>query len=226
MTTVRCSIGFVPSAPLLPSRSRALPASCSSSTLRPRITCAQQSCNHEDVSRRAFSKIILSSATIASLTLSGALSSKAETVSSQLIAYRDLPKGFSILRPSGWNEFEGLEDNYDIKWQDVIQPLEFITVLTSPVTKGKQLSDLGSAEHVGERLAKSRTATLVAAAEKSIDGIPAYIVELKRGESRQLTLLCISKMKLYSVNASSPERRWSKREKILRSAVQSFKPRL
>lgn len=140
--------------------------------------------------------------------------------------YRDLPKGFVIYRPNGWNEFEGLQDNYDIKWQDVIQPLEFITVLTNPVSKEKRLSDLGDAQAVGAKLAKSRSGELVDADVKDLDGVPAYVIEIKRAQSRQITLLAINKMKLYSVNASCPERRWSKREKLLRAAVGSFKPRL
>lgn len=143
--------------------------------------------------------------------------------------YRDLPKGFTILRPSGWNEFEGLQDNYDIKWADVIQPLEFITVLTSPVDKDKQLADLGTPSSLGDRLATARLASLVSAEEKLIDGtLPAYIVELKKDETktRQLTLLCISKQKLYSVNVSAPEKRWPKREKLMRTVVNSFKPKL
>lgn len=144
----------------------------------------------------------------------------------QVTLYRDLPKGFTILRPSGWNEFEGLQDNYDIKWQDVIQPLEFITVLTNPVSKDKQLGQLGTAEAVGKRLAMSRGGELISAVEKDIEGVPAYIVEIKREKAHQLTLLTIAKMKLYSVNASCPESRWTRREKLLHAVLDSFKPRL
>lgn len=151
---------------------------------------------------------------------------RADAISSQLTAYRDLPKGFTILRPNGWNEFEGLQDNYDIKWQDVIQPLEFITVLTSPVSSDRGLSDLGTVDNVGQKLAKSRDAELVNASERSIDGVPAYVFEMKREQAHQITLLCVSKMKLYSVNVSASERRWTKREKLLRAVVNSFKPKL
>lgn len=173
-------------------------------------------------SRRSFVALI-AAAPLVSFLPSAA---NADAISSQLTPYRDLPKGFTILRPNGWNEFEALQDNYDIKWQDVIQPLEFITVLTNPVDKDKHLEDLGTAQEVGSRLASSRSGELVSVQEKNIDGIPAYLFEIKRDKSRQLTLLCINKMKLYSVNASSSERRWSKREKLLRATVNSFKPKL
>lgn len=99
-------------------------------------------------------------------------------------------------------------------------------MLTNPVGKDKTLANLGDAQSVGSKLAKSRSGELVGAVEKDIDGIPAYIFEIKRENTRQITLLCVSKMKLYSVNTSCPENRWGKREKLLHAVVDSFKPRL
>lgn len=119
-----------------------------------------------------------------------------------------------------------MQDSYDIKWQDVIQPLEFVTVLTAPVPKEKRLHDLGSVEKLGNKLAGGRGGKLVSAAEKDIDGVPAYVFEIKKGASRQLTLLSVNKQKLYSVNASCSEKRWSRRENLLRGVVDSFKPKL
>lgn len=140
--------------------------------------------------------------------------------------YKDIAKGFSLLRPSGWNEFDAADGQYDVKWVDVIQPLEFITVLTSPVTKGKTLAALGSVDAVGERLASGRAGTLVAAVEVDCGGEPAFLFEIKKGSSHQLTLITVAKSKLYSINASSSEQRWSRREKLLRQVVASFKPKL
>lgn len=147
-------------------------------------------------------------------------------ISALVTPYKDLPKGFSILRPNGWNEFEGSPDAYDIKWQDVIQPMEFITVLTSPVAKEKQLVDIGPPDTVGEKLAAGRGGKLLGAAEKEIDGVAAYVFEIEKGSSHQLTLLSINKQKLYSVNANCPQSRWSKRERLLRGVVDSFRPKL
>lgn len=172
------------------------------------------------ISRRTFSTL-LAFAPFASL-----LPATAADVSGFVTPYKDLPKGFTILKPNGWNEFEALQDNYDIKWQDVIQPLEFITVLTSPVAKDKSLTDLGTAEQVGTKLATARNAKLINAAEKDIEGIPAYLFEIKRESAHQLTLLTVNKQKLYSVNASCSEKRWNKREKLLRAVVDSFRPKL
>lgn len=138
--------------------------------------------------------------------------------------YVDLPKGFRVMRPTSWNEFSAAPEQYDIKWQDVINPLEFVTVLTTPASK--PLSNLGSASEVGARLAKARGGDLVAADDKDIDGIPAYVVEIKKGPAHQLTLLTVNKQKLYALTASAGEKRWPKRERLLRTVVNSFQPKL
>lgn len=142
-----------------------------------------------------------------------------------VVQYVDLPKGFRMLRPSGWNEFSATPDQYDVKWQDVIQPLEFVSVLTTP-TGSKSLSSLGSADDLGQKLADKRAGQLVGSSEKDIDGIPAYVIEIKRGNAHQLTLLTVNKQKLYAVTASADEKRWGKREKLLRNVVDSFQPKL
>lgn len=172
------------------------------------------------ISRRGFARLL------ATASLFPILPALSADVTSQLMPYKDLPKGFSILRPSGWNEFEGMQDNYDIKWQDVIQPLEFVTVLTAPLAKGKTLRDIGAVDAVGSKIAKVRGGELVSAVEKDIDGTPAYVLEIKRKSSHQLTLLTVSKLKLYSVNASSSEKRWSRRKELLSAVVNSFQPKI
>lgn len=179
--------------------------------------------NVSTLSRRTFSFLL---ATTPILPLFNTNPAYADNLQGLVTPYKDLPKGFTILRPNGWNEFEGLQDNYDIKWQDVIQPLEFVTVLTSPVAPEKSLNDLGPAQAVGDKLASARGGKLVQALEKEVEGIPMYLLEIKKPASHQLTLLSINKQKLYSVNASCSEKRWSRREKLLRGVVESFRPKL
>lgn len=141
--------------------------------------------------------------------------------------YKDLNKGFSLLRPSGWNEFDSAEGQYDVKWVDVIQPLEFVTVLTTPVPKGKTLESVGECAQVGEKLASGRGGTLVASREVVTGDEKGYLFEIaKGGNVHQLTMLTIAKSKLYSINASCSEARWGRREKLLKEVVSSFKPKL
>jgi photosystem II oxygen-evolving enhancer protein 2 len=141
--------------------------------------------------------------------------------------YKDIAKGFSLLRPSGWNEFDAAEGQYDVKWVDVIQPLEFVTVLTSPVAKGKTLESIGECLKVGETLASGRGGRLIAGSEVVTADEKGYLFEISKGGNvHQLTLLTIAKSKLYSINASCSEARWGRREKLLREVVASFKPKL
>ena len=169
------------------------------------------------VSRRLVIGIM--TGTIASMVLP-----KEQAIAGEVVPYTDLPKGFKIMRPNGWNEFAGTPDQYDIKWADVIQPLEFVQILTTPSIK--PLSELGDVNNVGERLAKSRGGELIDAKNLDIDGIPAYVFEIKKGGAHQLTLLTVNKAKLFSLTASSGENRWPKREKLLREVVASFRPKL
>lgn len=141
--------------------------------------------------------------------------------------YKDLAHGFSIYRPSGWNEFEAQVDQYDIKWQDVIEPSEQITVMTVDSGNAKAVSDLGEVEKVAGKIGKSRKAEVVGSRMVDIgeDGM-GYEVEMKRGGVRLITLVTVGRRKLFSVNASCSEKRWRKREGLLKGVVESFRPSL
>ncbi|KAK4531413.1 hypothetical protein CCYA_CCYA08G2270 [Cyanidiococcus yangmingshanensis] len=142
--------------------------------------------------------------------------------------YVDLQRGYKMYRPKGWNEFDGDPGNtkYEKKFQDIIQPLEFVTVYSIPVKPGKTLESLGDAEAVGRRLAEKRGATLVAANQKESNGVLYYIFEYVREPVHQLSLITINRGRLFSVNASASEARWKRLEKLLRAVVDSFVPQL
>ncbi|EME32636.1 photosystem II oxygen-evolving complex 23kDa protein [Galdieria sulphuraria] len=148
------------------------------------------------------------------------------SVANQVETYKDLIQGYKILRPLGWNEFSGQRNQYDIKWQDIIQPLEVVMIATVDIGKNKSIKDLGSPMQIGEKLAKNRKLQLVTATEKETGGIPAYEIELKGDPLHQLVLLTASKSKLFNVTATCSESRWSNREKLLRTVVESFVPSL
>ncbi|KAK4523579.1 hypothetical protein GAYE_PCTG70G1475 [Galdieria yellowstonensis] len=147
-------------------------------------------------------------------------------VANQVETYKDLVKGYKILRPIGWNQFAGQRNQYDIKWQDIIQPLEIVMIATVDVGKSKSVKDLGSPTQLGEKLANKRKMQLVNATEVDCGGVPAYEIELKGDPIHQLVLLTASRSKLFSVTASCSESRWSNREKLLRTVVDSFVPNL
>eukprot|EP00871_Galdieria_phlegrea_P003580 jgi/Galph1/4222/GphlegSOOS_G2910.1 len=189
-------------------------------------------CVEVTTNRRDFLKtvtLVSASAAGASLSLrfpSLASESIPSELANQVQSYKDLVNGYKILRPTGWNEFGGQPDQYDIKWQDLIQPLEAVTIATKDIGKTKSVKDLGSVQQVGEKLANIRKMNLVSAVEKEKDGIPFYEFELKAEPLHELVLLTIAKRKLFDVSASCSESRWFKRERLLRGVVDSFVPSL
>ena len=104
-----------------------------------------------------------------------------------------------------------------------------MTVLSVDSGKLKNVQDLGSAEDLGKKLAKGRDAQLMGVKMVSLgegDQYQGYEVEMKKGDNRLVTLLTVNKKKLFSVNASCSEKRWGRRENLLKGCVESFVPQL
>jgi photosystem II oxygen-evolving enhancer protein 2 len=145
-----------------------------------------------------------------------------------LEAYQDGARGLRIMAPSGWNKFEGEVGAYDIKWQDLVDPTENIKISSSPVkSTTESIEALGSVKDLGPKLAAKRNAKLISAADRTTEGILFYTFDFALpDQTHQLLLLCVSKGKLWSVDASSKEKRWSKREELYKNVLGSFVPRL
>lgn len=142
--------------------------------------------------------------------------------------YQDGPRGIRIMAPSGWNKFDGEVGAYDLKWQDLVDPTENIKISSTPV---KSTTDsvglLGPVEDVGKSLAAKRNAKLVSAVERQTDGILFYKFDFVIDDgTHQLLQLCVSKGKLWSVDANSKEKRWAKREELYNNVLGSFMPKL
>jgi photosystem II oxygen-evolving enhancer protein 2 len=145
-----------------------------------------------------------------------------------LEAYQDGARGLRIMAPSGWNKFEGEVGAYDIKWQDLVDPTENIKISSSPVkSTTESIEALGSAKDLGPKLAEKRNAKLISATDRTTEGILFYTFDFALpDQTHQLLLLCIAKGKLWSVDASAKEKRWSKREELYKNVLGSFVPRL
>ena len=76
-------------------------------------------------------------------------------------------------------------------------------------------------------MASTLNAKLIAACESQTDGVLFYEFEfaIKDG-THQLLSLCVCKGKLWSLDASSTEKRWSKRQELYTNVVGSFMPKL
>lgn len=130
--------------------------------------------------------------------------------------------------PSGWNKFEGEVGAYDLKWQDLVDKAENIKISSTPVKSTSTSIDvLGDVQTVGESLAAKRNAKLISATERLTDGILFYKFDFALSDqTHQLLQLCICKGKLWSIDASAQEKRWSKRSELYENVVASFMPKL
>jgi photosystem II oxygen-evolving enhancer protein 2 len=133
-----------------------------------------------------------------------------------------------MMVPSGWNKFDGEVGAYDLKWQDLVDPTENIKVSSNPVKSTTSAIDaLGEVQAVGESLAAKRNAKLVKATERLTDGVLFYTFEFAINDgTHQLLQLCVCKGKVWSIDASTKEKRWSKRAELYENVFGSFMPKL
>lgn len=145
-----------------------------------------------------------------------------------LESFQDGQRGIRIMAPSGWNKFDGEVGAYDVKWQDLVEQTENIKISSSPVkSTTESVALLGDVQDVGKSLAAKRNAELISASERQTDGILFYKFEFKINDgTHQLLQLCVSKGKLWSLDANSKEKRWSKRQELYENVVGSFMPKL
>ena len=97
-------------------------------------------------------------------------------------------------------------------------------VVLYPLRKIIVLADV---QELGKALAAKRNARLVKASERLTDGILFYLFEFAISDgTHQLLQLCVCKGKLWSLDASAKEKRWSKREELYERIAGSFMPKL
>jgi photosystem II oxygen-evolving enhancer protein 2 len=130
--------------------------------------------------------------------------------------------------PSGWNKFEGEVGAYDIKWQDLVDQSENIKISSNPVKSTTSSIDvLGDVQTVGESLAAKRNAKLLSATERLTDGVLFYKFDFAINDgTHQLLQLCVCRGKVWSLDASSKERRWKQNKEMYEYVMGSFMPKL
>lgn len=203
------------------------------------LTTNPSRCTKTEVSRRAaFQQISNAAATAAvfGVSTSTALaypSDETPKVTTRmgglLEKYQDSNRGWTILAPSGWNKFEGEVGAYDVKWQDLVDPRENIKVSSTPVkSTTTSVSALGEdVQVIGKNLAEKRNAKLVKAQERLTEGILFYVFDFAIADgTHQLLQLCVNKGRIWSLDANTTEKRWSKREELYYNVAGSFIPKL
>mmetsp|Transcript_60852 Transcript_60852/g.149008 ORF Transcript_60852/g.149008 Transcript_60852/m.149008 type:complete len:234 (-) Transcript_60852:391-1092(-) len=142
--------------------------------------------------------------------------------------FQDGPRSIRMLAPSGWNKFDGEVGAYDLKWQDLVDQTENIKISSTPVKSSTtSIEALGEVQSLGESLANKRNAKLLSAKERLTDGVLFYTFDFAINDgTHQLLQLCVSKGKLWSIDANSKESRWAKRSALYENVLGSFMPKL
>jgi photosystem II oxygen-evolving enhancer protein 2 len=152
---------------------------------------------------------------------------------SGLKSYVDSIDGYKFLYPNGWLPVK-VTDGPDVVLHDIIERTENVSVVINPVPEGKTLVDLGTPGEVGYQLQKKaiappgsgRQAELVnAEARESGDKtyyLLEYNVKLPNQERHNIASVAVNRGKLYTLNASTTEKRWGKLKDMFEIVAKSF----
>lgn len=151
-----------------------------------------------------------------------------------LKSFVDSTDGYQFLYPNGWLPVK-VSSGPDVVFHDLIETTENVSVVISPVPEGKTLSELGTPGEVGYKLGKSaiappdsgRKAELVNAGTLESGGKKYYVLEYEvklpnQQERHNLASVAVSRGKLFTFNASAPEKRWPKVRQTFEQVVSSF----
>lgn len=149
-------------------------------------------------------------------------------------SFVDATDGYQFLYPNGWLEIQ-VSNGPDVVFHDIIEQTENVSVVMNPVSGDKSLKDLGTPSEVGYKLSKSaiappgsgREAELVDAEAREVGDKLYYLLEyaVKLGDNQErhnLASVAVSRGKLYTFSASTPEERWAKMKNKLEQSVKSF----
>lgn len=166
---------------------------------------------------------------ILSFSLSGCVSTAAG-----LQSYVDSIDGYKFLYPNGWLPVK-VSSGADVVLHDLIETTENVSVVISQVPEGKTLAELGTPGEVGYKLGKNaiappnsgREAELINAEQRESGAknyyILEYLVKLPNQQQRHnLASVAVSRGKLFTFNASTPEKRWSKVKQTFNQIIKSF----
>jgi len=168
------------------------------------------------------------------LVLSFSLSNAGVAAAAGLKNFVNTTNGYEFSYPNGWVQVK-VADGPDVVFHDLIEISENVSVVISPVAEGKSLVELGTPTDVGYKLGKAalapansgRSAELVNALEQESNGKTYYILEYavklpNQQQRHNIASVAVSRGKLFTFNASIPERRWQKVKSTIEDVVNSF----
>jgi photosystem II oxygen-evolving enhancer protein 2 len=140
---------------------------------------------------------------------------------------------YAFLYPTGWNRVQ-VSDGPQVVFHDLINSDETLSLVISDVNTINDLTDLGSADAVGERLKQvviapegsGRQADLVEARERELGGRTFYDLEynvhLSDRNRHELATVVVDRGRLYTFAASTNDARWPKVRELFQRVITSF----
>jgi len=140
---------------------------------------------------------------------------------------------YAFLYPTGWTRVQ-VSGGPQVVFHDLINSDETLSLVVSEVNETSDLSKLGSAQAVGEKLRRSviapegsgREADLVEAREREQGGRTHYDLEyrvhLADRDRHELATVVVDRGRLYTFAASTNEVRWPKVKELFERVIASF----
>lgn len=175
-----------------------------------------------------FKRIAAIAMIVLTLTLQGCVSPD-----SGLRSFADNIDGYEFLYPNGWISVQGAS-GADVVFRDLIEETENVSVVVSPVSSDRNLTDLGDPTAVANTLLQVAIAppqsgvkaALISAAARQEDDKTYYKldyqVELPIGNRHNLATVVVRRGKLFTLNISAPENRWERVEPLFQQVADSF----
>jgi photosystem II oxygen-evolving enhancer protein 2 len=165
--------------------------------------------------------------------LLGVLVTSCSAAAAGLNSYQSPDGRYAFLYPTGWTRVQ-VSGGPQVVFHDLINSDETLSLVISQVDADDDLSTLGSAVAVGERLRRStiapegsgREATLVEAREREEAGRTFYDLEysvhLADRDRHELATVVVDRGRLYTFAASTNEVRWGKVKGLFDQVIRSF----
>ena len=150
-----------------------------------------------------------------------------------LQSYQSPDGRFAFLYPTGWTQVQ-VSNGPRVVFHDLIHSDETVSLMINNVNEEDELTELGSAVAVGERLRREviasagsgRTAELVEAKEREVNGHTfydlEYAVHLEDRDRHELATVVVDRGRLYTLATSVNEDRWEKVQDLCGRVVRSL----
>lgn len=171
-------------------------------------------------------------ALLASLLL-GVVLASCSAAAAGLNSFQSPDGRYAFLYPTGWTRVQ-VSGGPQVVFHDLINSDETLSLVISQVDSDDDLSQLGSAVAVGERLRRTaiapegsgRDATLVEARERNEASHTFYDLEysvhLADRDRHELATVVVDRGRLYTLAASTNEVRWPKVKELFDQVIRSF----